>query len=225
MPNDDIQRGLNYPLVILVTILFTAFLLSVITSVDRPFDKLYSFINTLSAKDGILAFFTPLISLVLSSAFAKNLKEMLVFWKLQDILPGHRAFSRIIHDIEPNVLELDLLTNMLKDGIIKKDDLPVDPAEQNAVWYKIYLVLKREEDKDIISKSKNYIRLRDSATVGFMFFFFGTIGLVLTHTSVKWIPVYSVVCLILYVLLARGARNMAINLVHAVLYKYAAGSK
>jgi hypothetical protein len=220
MPKSDIQRAQNLPVALLVTILYTAILLSVITSKTRPFDNFAHYFNSLSAEDGIFIFLSPVISIILSYAFANNLKEMLVFWRLQEILPGHRAFTEIMTSIEPHVVEDHLRTRMLEKKIIDIDELPTDPAEQNAAWYKIYRTYVEAKDEKVISRSNNYVMLRDSATIACVFLLFGTLGLMLTHTNVHWIPFYVVATLAIYLLLASGARNGAKTLVHYVLYRF-----
>lgn len=72
----------------------------------------------------------PLIAMLLSALVPAPVKDILVFWRLTSVLPGHRAFSRYA----PSDSRIDLDRLRAKVG-----EFPIDPHRQNSRWYELYL--------------------------------------------------------------------------------------
>ena len=72
----------------------------------------------------------PLIAMLLSALVPTKVKEVLVFWRVRDVLPGHRAFSKYA----PGDSRIDLDRLRAKVG-----EIPTVPREQNTRWYQLYL--------------------------------------------------------------------------------------
>lgn len=79
---------------------------------------------------------------------------MLVYWKLMNALPGHEAFTRF-GPADPRV---DMTTLRKNVGA-----LPVEPAEQNAFWYKLYR--RVESEVPVVDARKMYLLWRDAAAL------------------------------------------------------------
>jgi hypothetical protein len=96
----------------------------------------------------------PVAVLLLSSLVPSHVKAMLVFWKRLNALPGHEAFSR--HGpLDPRVDMTALRKNV--------GSLPIEPAEQNAFWYKLYR--RVESEISVVDAHKLYLLWRDAAAL------------------------------------------------------------
>ena len=99
----------------------------------------------------------PALVALLSSLLPSNVKAVLVFWRVRDVLPGHRAFSVIAHnDPRINVTALERHLGYL----------PELPKEQNALWYKLYK--KVEADTAVASVHRNFLLFRDVAAISLL---------------------------------------------------------
>jgi hypothetical protein len=77
----------------------------------------------------ILFILSPLISLLINGILPANWKNIIVFWRFKNPLPGCRAFTILIN----------------KDARIDKKKLkkvigkfPIEPKKQNKLWYKLF---------------------------------------------------------------------------------------
>jgi hypothetical protein len=96
----------------------------------------------------------PLIVLLLTSLLPSSVKAVLVFWRVRDVLPAHRAFS--VH--APADPRVDLQRLRAAAG-----DFPSDPRDQNAVWYRLY---RGVEAHPIVAEAHRYFLLfRDLAAL------------------------------------------------------------
>ncbi len=71
----------------------------------------------------------PFLVHIINGLVSADNKVRLVFWRWRHPLPGTRAFSEILHS-DPR-LEPRMVTARL-------GPLPVDPVEQNRLWYQFY---------------------------------------------------------------------------------------
>lgn len=101
--------------------------------------------------------FLPVVLLLLSSLISSAAKDRLVFWRRQHVLPGHRAFSEMIHR-DPRIDVDDLRRHI--------GELPIDPAKQNALWYKLYKTVKH--DPIVLESHKLFLLFRDAAAISFL---------------------------------------------------------
>ena len=91
---------------------------------------------------------------VINGIVPRSWKEILVFWKINNRLPGFKCFSKLI----------------FKDARISVDDLkeklgilPTEPKKQNELWYKVYKEF--ENDNQIIEIHRLYVLSRDLASI------------------------------------------------------------
>ncbi|MBP1627357.1 MAG: hypothetical protein H6Q00_1832 [Holophagaceae bacterium] len=80
-----------------------------------------------------------------------QVKLALVFWRINNALPGCRAFSEHAH----RDLRIDL-------GSLKKavgGEFPTDPGEQNRAWYRLYQQVR--DSPSIEDAHKEYLLFRD----------------------------------------------------------------
>lgn len=96
----------------------------------------------------------PVAVLILSSLLPPAAKAVLVFWRLDHVLPGHRAFSHYAPK-DPRI-------NM--DSLIKNvGALPTSPEEQNSAWYR--LLKKVEGEESVSTAHRHFLLFRDLASV------------------------------------------------------------
>jgi hypothetical protein len=96
----------------------------------------------------------PVAVLLLSGLVSPNVKAMLVYWKLRNVLPGHEAFTRY-GPADPRVDMAALRKNV--------GALPIDPGEQNAFWYKLYR--RVDSEISVVDAHKMYLLWRDAAAL------------------------------------------------------------
>lgn len=161
--------------------------------------------NLLSPKAMLLPLL-PVLTTALSGLLPQSVKEFIVFFRIKNRLPGCRAFTMWAqkdHRINPK---------MLKE---KYGDLPVEPHEQNRLWYSIY---KSHENATIVATShKDFLMLRDFAAVAVIFLFAGgfSIWFVCCAMTTKWI--YIAFLSVQSLILQLAARNHGIRFVTNVL--------
>jgi hypothetical protein len=115
-------------------------------------------------KSALVAALGLAASIVLNGQLPTIAKERLVFWRWQNPLPGHRAFSYYAY----RDARLD------RERLAKAygAELPYDPARQNSVWYAMYQDVK---GKPAVSQaSREYLFTRDYA--GFAAIFLAVFG-------------------------------------------------
>lgn len=138
----------------------------------------------------------------------RDLKEILVFWRTADRLPGCRAFKRTKSD------RYDL------SRIVNIDKLrSLTGAEQQRVFYnRVYK--KHRADPTVSGKSFRYVAWRDAATVWFFLAVLTTpTAYVLSSGKLKLPPALELTCFSIgaFLLTALAARLMANDFVSQVL--------
>lgn len=92
-----------------------------------------------------------IVATVLNGVLSADAKARLVFLRWQHALPGHRAFS--VHAVRDPRIDISALDKA------HGSPLPVDPAEQNRVWYRMYRSV--ENDPAVRQAHRDYLMLRD----------------------------------------------------------------
>ncbi len=77
----------------------------------------------------LLAATGPLVAVFLNDLLSSNVKASIVFWRLKNALPGHRAFSEHA-DADPRV---DIAVLKKKVG-----EFPQSARDQNTCWYRLF---------------------------------------------------------------------------------------
>ena len=151
--------------------------------------------------------------LIFQDLVPRPLKEVLVFWRLRERLPGFRAFSKVAPGdprIDPTELAVLLPAR------------PLTGNEQNALWYR--WLKSVEADPAIADNHYRFLALRDCAVLLLL--------LALASPLVALIPPGDIgrglllggICLAAYVLAALAARNAAVRLVGNVIARKVATS-
>ena len=116
--------------------------------------ELRYFISNPEELDGAWRSVVPLVSaglyLFLIRLVPTEFKEVLVFWRLRERLPGHRAFS-VLAKSEPRVS-----TRKLKQ---LHGSLPRKGENQNKLWYSIYRTHKDADE--VRDPHKSYLLYRE----------------------------------------------------------------
>ena len=104
----------NLPLITLYLLFnLTVFIVFYLTSTFE-FKTFINIFENLSKKDGIVFILLPIIIFIILGIVPQNLKEIIVFWKIENRLPGCYAFSKYAKN--DNRINL----NLLKDNGISK---------------------------------------------------------------------------------------------------------
>lgn len=146
---------------------------------------------------------------LLNSVFTNKFKESIVFFRLSDRLPGHRAFT--VHAYNDPRVSCESLRG-------KVGEFPEDPGEQNSIWYSLYKKVK--EDTSVKDANKSYLFFRDGACLVI------SIGVLLVAWGVysgiggMEISLYGLATIVAWQLFALAARNNAEKLVKNVLAQF-----
>jgi len=160
----------------------------------------------LNAKNSIFIILCPLIAVLVPEFFTPNFKAILVFWRIKNALPGHRAFS----EYAKNDPRIDI--NNLKSKI---GSLPTDPNDQNKIWYGIYKNYK--DEPSVVNAHRLYLLTRDLLSINIIFLIYGTFIIYIFKNSLKWTMIYFIITGIQFIFLTQVGRNSGIRLVKNVL--------
>jgi hypothetical protein len=94
---------------------------------------------------------------ILTEQFSPQWKARIVFWKWRNPLPASRAFTVLGPD-DPRIDMADLENRC--------GPFPVEPAEQNRVWYKLFKSV--ESQPTILALHKRYLLYRDYACLSLL---------------------------------------------------------
>lgn len=161
----------------------------------------------------LLEFALPLATLILDGIVTADFKAALVYWRLKDTLPGHRAFS-MYGDADPRV---DM--KALED---KHGPLPDKASKQNELWYKLS---KRMADKASVDHAHySWLLCRDLTGLSFSLIFISVgLGWAFGGGTLPWITLVAVQAL-LYVVLSRVAAIKGVRFVTTVLAEASASA-
>lgn len=117
----------------------------------------WQFLKEVKISNEALIFQNPLIAvgihlsiLILCFIIPVDIKNVVIFWRLKDPLPGCRVFTELIcKDHRIDIKELEH----------KYGKLPTEPREQNTLWYKIYK--ERQDEKVILSSHGKWLLFRE----------------------------------------------------------------
>ena len=147
-----------------------------------------------------------IVMLVLQELFPRSVKEVLVFWRLRDRVPGCRAFTGIAPK-DPRVDPTDL-------AVLLPSTL-MTPTEQNALWYK--WLKATESDPAIADNHRRFLILRDSAVLLALLTLATPVLLLWPASEPARILMLGGGVLLTYVVVALSARNAAVRLVGNVV--------
>ena len=84
----------NLPLIGIYIIFNIAIFLTLLNTGSIDINSIQDYFEQLSIKDGVFFSVLTLIIIVFGGIFSNKVKEIIVFWKLENRLPGCRAFSK-----------------------------------------------------------------------------------------------------------------------------------
>lgn len=146
-----------------------------------------------------------LILLVLQEVVPRPVKEVLIFFRAKDRLPGCRAFSVIAaHDPRIDPVELGVLL----------PSAPMSGVEQNALWYR--WLKSVESDPAIADNHHRFLALRDAAVLLFLLGLASPLLAFLGTQHWRWFGLGGAF-FAAYLLTAIAARNSAVRLVANVV--------
>lgn len=172
--------------------------------------------------DGLRAAFTDaqnlvpvglalVIATVLNGLVSADMKARLVFLRWHHALPGHRAFSK--HAVRDPRIDVATLEKLHAAA------LPVEPAEQNRAWYRIYKTV--ENDHGVRQVHRDFLLLRDYTALCAVFFvLYGAAGF-LTIPSIRIRLMYLAVLAAQFALVRQAAANYGTRFVTTVLARRA----
>lgn len=151
--------------------------------------------------------------LVLQDLIPRPVKEVLVFWRLRDRLPGCRAFSGVAKR-DPRVDPTDLAVLL--------PVTPMTPTEENALWYR--WLKSVETDPAIADSHRRFLALRECAVLLFLLALVSPV-LALVPEAGRQVSLHLAIgCAVAYLLVAVAARNAGVRLVSNVIARKVATS-
>ena len=196
----------NVPAVLVFVTWCTALLIVCIGTPNNFWAAIDKRFADLSAKDGLLLALTPLISLIVNGVFSPTVKAALVFWRIKNVLPGHRAFT--IHANADPRINLESLRKRVAPW-------PNYPKDENQTWYGLYRSV--EDAVQVVDAHRSFLLARDLASIAATFLVAGVPAALFLSHSTQWTLTYSAVAVIQYVILAFVARNHGVRFVRNVL--------
>lgn len=151
------------------------------------------------------------LMLVFQEMLPRSVKEVIVFWRLRERVPGYRAFSTIAPQdsrVDPTELAVVL------------PDRTLSAAEQNALWYRWLKAV--EADPGIADNHHRFLALRDCAVLLLLLALVSLIGCFVLDMDRGLI--IAAVCFGSYLLVGIAARNAAVRLVGNVIARKIATS-
>ncbi|HEY2809374.1 MAG TPA: hypothetical protein VGI91_11335 [Steroidobacteraceae bacterium] len=153
---------------------------------------------------GVATAAAPVIVLLLTSLLPSEFKAMLVYWRLRDVLPSHRAFS--VHAPRDSRINLEALRRNV-------GDFPEAPRDQSSRWYQLYT--KVGNNVPIVGAHRHFLLFRDMAAM--------SVVLLVVVPAALWfvdkplaLPA-AILFAVQYVLAAIAARHNGIRMVTNVL--------
>lgn len=148
----------------------------------------------------------PLVAVFLNDLLPSNAKASIVFWRIKDALPGHRAFSEHA-EADPRI---DIAALKKKVG-----EFPRNPRDQNSCWYKLF---QKHQSNVIVSDShKRFLLFRDSSSLTLLILAIAWIASVLAGAPAGLQATVVGGLAVQFLWLAISARNTGIRLVQNVL--------
>ncbi|MEM8949246.1 MAG: hypothetical protein AAGA21_14700 [Pseudomonadota bacterium] len=147
-----------------------------------------------------------LVQLIYSGILGDKLKSAIVFWRFTNPLPGCRAFT----EIAPSDPRIDYVRLKARIG-----DLPIEPEEQNRVWYRLYR--QHENQTSVRDAHGNYLLARELACLSLAFALIFPVLAFVLGTNVTIAMLYAGVMLAVYLLIAYSGCNYGRRFVANVL--------
>lgn len=152
----------------------------------------------------------PVVVLLLTSLLSSDAKDVLVFWRFTETLPGHRAFS--IYAVKDPRVDLEALRKNV-------GAFPEKAKDQNTTWYKLYK--KVDSDVTVAQAHRHYLLFRDLATLSLFLVPISAILLYVFDASLASSGIALVLLIGQYAVTAVAARHNGVRFVTNVLALHA----
>lgn len=164
-------------------------------------------ISKLKNPQGFVPLAATILIIVMEGLFKNPVKEFLVFWRLKNRLPGHRAFTKI----GPNDPRIDMerVKRLFPGG------LPLDPKEQNNEWFRLYR--EYQDELQVFYSHKAFLLTRDLASLTVIFIPLSVFGHFLLGSVPMMVGYHISILVILFVGISLSARHYGERFVANVL--------
>jgi hypothetical protein len=147
------------------------------------------------------------VATVVNAFLRPETKARLVFLRWRYALPGHRAFSRLA-EADPRI-DLGALERL------HGAPLPVDPAEENRVWYRMYKTV--ENEPAVLQSHRDFLFLRDYASMAVLLLIVFSVAGLYAIASLRIALTYGLLLLLQYAVVRHAAANTGVRMVTTVL--------
>lgn len=175
--------------------------------INSTFSDVNALLSKLKDPQGFLPLIAVIFSIVLEGLLSNPIKEFLVFWRIKNRLPGHRAFSLI----GPR----DVRVNMEKVKALFPNGLPSDPKLQNQEWFQLYK--KYGDERRVFYSHKAFLLTRDLTALTAAVIPLSLIGHLIAGTPWKIIGYHVLFLMALLVLISLSTRSYGNRFVANVL--------
>lgn len=175
--------------------------------ISPTFSDVNLLLSKLKDPQGFLPLLAVIFSIVLEGLLSNPIKEFLVFWRLRNRLPGHRAFSVIG--------PMDARVNMEKVNALFPNGLPSDPKLENNEWYHLYD--KYGNERRVFYSHKAFLLTRDLTALTATLIPFSFIGHLIAGSQWNMVGNHFLILLAILVLISISARNYGNRFVANVL--------
>ena len=185
---------------IVIFALFAGFISPTFSDVKALFSKLKD-------PQDFLPLLAIIFSIVLEGLLSNPIKEFLVFWRIKNRLPGHRAFSVI----GPR----DARVNMEKVKALFPNGLSFDPKLQNQEWFELYK--KYGDEWRVFYSHKAFLLTRDLTALTAAVIPLSFIGHLIAGSQWSMTGYHLLFLIALLILISLPARNYGNRFVANVL--------
>ena len=165
-------------------------------------------LSKLKNPKGFIPLTAGILTIVLEGLLKNPVKEFLVFWRIKNRLPGHRAFTKI----GPSDSRIDM------DRVKKKlfpEGFPEDPKQQNSEWYRLYR--KYQDVLQVFHSHKAFLLTRDFASLTIIFIPLSMSGHFILGSPQRMLVYHLVIMFVLFVIMSLAARYYGERFVANVL--------
>jgi hypothetical protein len=185
---------------IIIFALFSGLINFNLTDADELLSKLKN-------PKGFIPLTAGILIIVLEGLFKNPVKEFLVFWRIKNRLPGHRAFTKI--GPSDSRIDMERIRKLFPEGF------PEDPKKQNSEWYRLYR--KYQDVLQVFHSHKAFLLIRDFASLTVIFIPLSMSGHFILGSPQRMLAYHLVIMFVLFVIMSLAARYYGERFVANVL--------
>jgi len=165
------------------------------------------FMSKLKNPKGFIPLTAGILIIVLEGLFKNPVKEFLVYWRIKNRLPGHRAFTKI--GPSDSRIDMERVRKLFPEGF------PEDPKKQNSDWYRLYR--KYQDVLQVFQSHKAFLLTRDFASLTVIFIPLSIAGHFILGSPQRMLAYHLVIMVVLFVIMSLAARYYGERFVANVL--------